>query len=59
MLAVADRLEHQVLRDGIAADQLDHDLHVVASHDLEGIVRHARFAADEMFRSFDGLVGDD
>ena len=37
VLAVGDRLQHQVLRDAGAADQLDHDVDVRGAHHFPGV----------------------
>src|SRR6185295_13712264 len=50
--------EHQVLGDGVAADQLDDDVHVLRAGDLEGVAEHPRLLADLLARDLDRLVGD-
>src|SRR6185369_953254 len=42
VLAVGDRLQHQRLRDRVAADQLDDDLDVVSPGHAEGVVDDLR-----------------
>src|SRR3989441_9734904 len=55
----SDRREHEVLRHGDPADQLDDDIDVGIAHHLEGVRGDARLPGGELFRLFDLLVGDD
>ena len=59
MLAVGDRLHHQFLRDAVAADQLDDDIHFRIAHHRECIVGHAALAAGDFLRQLQILVRHD
>ncbi len=57
MLAVADRLEHQLFGDAVAADQLDDDVDLRIAHQLECVADDFRFFSGNFPGSPDGLVG--
>ena len=56
MLAVGDRLQHQLFRHTIAADQFDDDVHFRIGHHGKRIVGHATGAAGDFLRQFHVLV---
>ena len=59
VLAVLDRGQDQVLGDGVAADQLDHDVDVGIAHHREGVVGQPCCIPDDGARPREILVCDD
>jgi hypothetical protein len=58
VLAVAERPQHQILRHGVATDELDDDVDLRARDDTERIRNHARRPAGQPPGLLDVLVGD-
>src|SRR2546430_10847030 len=58
MLAVADRLEHQLSRDAVAADQLDDDVDLRVAYQLERIADDFGLFPGNLLGPVKGFVGD-
>ncbi len=56
VLTVLDRSERQILGDGVAADQLDHDIDVGIAHHREGVVGHPSCIPDKRAGASEILV---
>jgi len=58
VLAVRNRIQHQVARDARAADQLDDDVDVRRTRDRVGVRHHLGFTPQQAARALYRLVGD-
>ncbi len=58
MLAVGDRLHHQVFGDPVATDQLDHDVDIRIGDDQVGVVDHDALAIRQLSGALYIEVGD-